>query len=1122
MLYTELNMAYSRTEGAETTRRSRLRYFLLHRKRWWIPILIGIFGLMIPFAQAAAPGTALYPIKRISEGITTAAPLPRDLRNSLSGIYANRRVGEALAVTERLSSESAEDQIKDEQLIEDLLTEYTQTASELIPLLDAQLEKGEKISERLVQYFENPMYVVYVQLLHLRLQAPPAAQAAVLRAIQTNQLAQATVADAVKQSPVSQSDVKELTTFVSTGFLTKQELTQLLNETKSNRQLLSTVRELVKSGKLPASALYVVSYDRLEQVLPKELSAFRAEVEFDELRKIALLVRAIQPSAQQQKEIQEFLKGYTVGKPLPTSSIRPFVAPLIYGLGLANNLPTVMENIEAAHLSPERKVVYLVWQPIAHQPIIDTKQTFGQLIAAADTNVTRDSALLERIQLEVLKALRDEVAYLALPPTWTANQVVKVKGSFEQSIAALKQAEVLGTSTQKTIVTLATVTTPLLSSLPNAELDQVRLETKAALDILRQRLVQNTLAKGVATSPLASPLPLQPPKTSPVPLPSSLPLPDSDASLDEQINALREEFKKELADVQKQVDELPNTTAQVTALQAAFDQSVAALKTAQTQLSEQAQASATQITNVKKLLADIEATQAATTTELKAAITDVEGGTSRTLVSLQQSVQDITATQVKNSTSLQAQLDEYTALHNQLQVSLFDVSVAQAEQTATLQSQLTVSDEAREQFKTEATQLLIQLAASTQEVKETLTAALDEVRNISAEDKTELQKAIGTIQATQTQLADKVEANLGDTSLLRSQLQTSVAEVKHIQDELADVVDGVRSNQTALTNTIQDIQALQQQTMNDLDAQKAETQTLKTEIEQGVAASQAVTERVASELTEALLGLDVRFQQSLSEVKDTQIVLQTQVGALTRNVNEIQDGVDSLKASELALNVKVQAQADELAALKVSLATSISELTAAQTQIQADLDLVKGDVGTLKTSIDAIGTAQASAQAKLDTLTATWSTLPATLQFDRAAFDAAKQELDDEFTKKAAELEKLFQQYHDQLDADIARLRSTTDQEILRLQQKAAQLQAQLETVQGQLPQQTSTTTTTSEPVASSLPVETSPRSVTSSPVPTVEVQTSPAVSEPTSAPVAPAETTTQTTTAPVPAVPGL
>lgn len=387
------------------------------------------------------PGNPLYPLKRFGETVTVALAVHPGLQRAARATFTGRRVDEAAFMAARLYTRPAEEQLADTAVIKKLLSEYSQSVRELVPFLDRALERDKGIPRRLAQSFEKPAHERYVRLEKLRLQAPPAAQVNVLQSIEAVHMILATVADALEKPPLSEADIRELTTFVAAGFLTRDELTQLLGETTSNRQLLETLRRMVKTGKLPTNALYVISFDSLGEILLEQLPKFRAQVKYDDMRKIALAAQAIELTDQQRENVTAYFVQYTVGQRLPEDSIRPLVAPTIYGLSLAGDLPKVIADLKPEELSPVRRELYVAWQPLVGEAETDNKQLFSRMAQAAATHVPRDAALLERVQLEVLQALEGEVVYLTLPPGWTKEGAEAVRETFAESIAALRQKE---------------------------------------------------------------------------------------------------------------------------------------------------------------------------------------------------------------------------------------------------------------------------------------------------------------------------------------------------------------------------------------------------------------------------------------------------------------------------------------------------------------------------------------------------------------------------------------------------------------------------------------------------------------------------------------------------------
>ena len=1034
------------------------------RRRKWLIVAAGLLLLLgAPMAmaqtEANAPGEIGYPIKLLGEKIASLTALSQNAKIETAFNHATARVDEATVVADRIPAESAKKQVSDAQTIENLVNEFSQTFNDQATYFGRAIDAGIKPPKAKADWAQQHMVTTYVQLERLRLAAPPEAQSVILQALSTMQTALATVQDALAKAPVTADDSTQLSKLVSQGFLSRDELTKLLAGTTSNRQLLDNLRQLVKTGVVPASTLYSINYDLIKQLDPQATPRFVASVEFDEMRKVAIFTKAIVPTPQQKQQLQNYLSQYNFGQLLPRDASRAFITPLIYGLNLTPDLPSVLKQLDPAKLSPVRQVLYQAWQPLTtSQSAGDAKKLYSQVLQLTDLSLSRNTDLLERVQLEVLKALRSNVAYLALPPGWTDSQVAAVAGDFAQSIKDLKLANTVQGKSKAAITSLADITVPLMTPLPDAQIDQIRQVILPQLATIQQQMVTTSVS---ATNPAA---------VTP--------------NLTNEVNGLQSQFDQLVAGLGKQP---PSAAADdLAALKTEFKQALGGLSNAKAKVQDFVKANAALTGSLKDSLSALAADQQSSATKLQTQVNALSASAASQVdgASLKSSLQTAQATADQNLASLQSQLTAAGQTQADAQAKLELNLIGRSNQIAQLGAQLNLSDVARTALKDEVNNVIAQLkTAQTNDIKD-LNAKISADSALRAQANDAAKKQISDLQSQQTKLLDSLSAQANDKQLLKDQLEASIAAVKASRDQTHTDVQALAASSGSLGTQLQTIKSRLDTANAQIKDNVAGEAVARTELQKLIDDLKLAQTLTAKQLDDGLLALGTQLRQSINEVSAAQKQTDLTVTSLGTNLADAKDAISSIQSTRVGIQVQLQTQASANASLRQELEQSVATLGQAQAATQSQVNSLKTDVSGLKDSLSAITTAQTTANTQINQLLAAsvnWSSLPASLQFNQTQFQQYENQLASDFAAKAAALQAQFETYKTQLDGSIQTLRGDVNSQIQELKAAQADLKAQLQAAQQLLNQTTTTTPTTSTPTTT--PTTTTPTTAAPTPI---------------------------------------
>lgn len=412
---------------------TRWNWSVFCHRVFWLKTAAVVLVLLFASAFLGAsvlPGNPLYPAKRAGEGLIVGLTPNVSYKNirikgTVRGVYGARRLSEAEKMIERLDKRSVKKQISDADTIEALLQQFNEVFSDLMAAFSQSIDRGEYPSEALLAKFQKPAAEKLVKLVHLRLEAPPTVQATLLRSITIVNRQLATMADSLRQPPISKDDAIELSKMVGMGLISKDEMDNLMSQANSNRRLLEELRERVKTGQLPTGIIYAMNYDLVTKELPAEAPGFIHTVRFDELRKVALLMKTVEPSPAQKQAIDDYLKSYKPGDRIPTNSVTRYTVPLIYGWHLVEVMGVDTSKINPEHMSVERRIFYDLWSPVLGKAPADSRgalfegivtrvfaqsppaqaanapaaPAYNQVMSATSVGMLKSSALLDRVQL---------------------------------------------------------------------------------------------------------------------------------------------------------------------------------------------------------------------------------------------------------------------------------------------------------------------------------------------------------------------------------------------------------------------------------------------------------------------------------------------------------------------------------------------------------------------------------------------------------------------------------------------------------------------------------------------------------------------------------------------------
>jgi hypothetical protein len=1060
-------------EGTKAKSKPKWRAWL-HRYKWYLAGGIGVLVLSLGAmaAQAKAPEDFAYPVKRAAEQVGIALAIGQNAKTDANFNAATNRVKEASVVADRIPQESASQQTKDAQNIQNLLGEFNQTFNDQISSFSHLIDQGIKPPQDKSKWAETGMVNTYMTLEKLRLNAPPEAQASVLQAINTVQSSLATVQDALGKSPVSPTDVTQLTKLVSQGFLTHDELTNLFTKATSNRQLLTTVRGLAESGQVPSSAIYAINYDLVTELAPKDAPRFTASVEFDELRKVAIFAKMIIPTAQQKQMIKDYLTSYKFGQLLPRDASRSYIMPLVYGLNITPNLADDLSKLDPNSLSPVRKILYDAWKPLTagQTATTDAKQLFGQVLQLTSA-VTGNYDLMQRVQLEILNSVRSGMSYLALPPGWTSSQVTATQGDFQQQAKDLKSFATVEAIANTATATLAQITTPLIAPLATQSVDSIRADVAKQMATIQQQLITAT---STPTTPQAI-------------------VPD----LTKELANVQQTFNSKLAALGNTNDA---TTAQVAALKDALKQSLSSATDAQNKLGQYVIANNALQQTLQQSVASAQAAQTQTLATIQSslgAVNSAQQGATSQLSSLSSSLDSIQQTTNQNITSLQNQLASAGSATASTQGQLEQALVAQANQIAGLQAKLSLSATTYAALKTDTTNAVNQVTSNQTAAVSAMQKQLNDVSALHSQLNDATNQQVNGIKTAQAQLLSNLNDQINDKQVLKDQMQASINVLQAAQDKADSKMQNLAVGSVSLTQQLKDVQAILDQAGQQIKSNIADTKTARSELQQSIDAIHSAQITAQTQMNDGIAALSTQVRQAIGELNAGQSQIKLDLAALGGSVGQVKNAITDIQNVQLGTQIQLNAQAQATVDLRNQLAQPIAVLQKAQSDTKTQVDGLSADVNQLKTSVSAINQTQVTAQAQISHLidaSVNWSSIPSTLQFNQDQFRQYEQQLSDEFVAKAAAIQQQFNAYKQQLDGNIQQLKGDVNAQLQQLKDTQTQLETQLKQTQDQLKQVQSVpaaSTPSATPAATTAPVTTITAPVTNS-VPTTTPATTP------------------------------
>jgi len=382
--------------------------------------LMAVVFWVLPAHVAKAPGQLGYGIKRGEEAlVSNLAPLS-NWRDQLRLDFANNRVAEAAYVANRADQKSNSSQAKTAKTISGLLSTYEDVYENRTATLNQELTDGKKIPKTDAMEFQKDAADTYDELQLLRLQAPDAAQLAVLTSIDDTQQNLAALSDALGTKPLSASDLSQLARLVPIGVITQAQVNQL-TAIPSNRQLHSQLVNMINAGQLPSDITYQLDQDLIKQIDQTYATSFAAVSEFEQMQRISAVIQASRPTSAQQQAVQAFIAAYQPGQTVPADSTQPYVTPIVYGISLSGRLLTDLSSLKKIPLSSDDQILLNSWKRIVDPP--NLSEIYQRLMTSAQGQPQLALRNLIRMQQELVDAQKAQVSYLVMPPGWGANQL---------------------------------------------------------------------------------------------------------------------------------------------------------------------------------------------------------------------------------------------------------------------------------------------------------------------------------------------------------------------------------------------------------------------------------------------------------------------------------------------------------------------------------------------------------------------------------------------------------------------------------------------------------------------------------------------------------------------------
>ncbi|MGC1177041.1 MAG: DUF5667 domain-containing protein [Candidatus Saccharimonadales bacterium] len=842
--HTDSHGSYLFDGGPVATDYIRPHYWIWYSVGVLVLLLILVWGMAV---KANGPNSPGYTIKLTGERVKTLLTFGSDAKTNQQAAYAAERVQEATLLAKQIPNESQNAQIVDTQTMQDLLTDYIHTTATYITNLSQNIneDSSAKVPDQAFSDDLKRTTKVYEMLVELRLSAPSEAQATVLQATSVLQTSIATLQDALRAAPVTTRDSDQLAQLVSQGFLTRSELTKLLASATSNRQLLDTLRGMVKSGQLPATVVYAINYDLVRQYDPHGADRFVASINFDELRKVAIFNKVALPTPEQKQAVQAYLANYKAGMPLPRDAAnRAYIMPLIYGLNMTPGVIKDLRYIDPNDLSPVRRVMYDAWKPLIDSDGDDsTKQLYADMLQLTDTAVARNVALMKRVQLEVLKAVRSNVAYLALPPGWTNGQVVAVEADFAQQITDLQALETTQAKAQTALDSVTSMTTPLITPLTQSRVDLIRQTTEQQMSQLQQKLI---ITANSATDP------------------NTL-VPD----IGQQLATIQNQFNSQIAALGPTHGAV---ASQVSQLQFAVKTALTSGAAAQIKLKDYVQNSAGLQTSFLAALRTAQAGQSQAATGLRDQLSRLAPAAQAPFTT---TAQRITALISQNAAALQQQLGDARTIGIGAQTNLQLNLIARSNQITLLQNKLKLLDTPKE---TATNSHPIQTAAATSRGFSAASAS-PSITPASSEtnaDRTRLQQLIEALQddqiATKQQIQDGIQ-------LLTAQLHQAISGVIAAQPQTAVDLAGFNDSTDDAQDSLSDIYTTQITMRQQLRSQAQSNIDLGHNLQQSIAQTQQAVTTTQAQIDQLNTGVE-HLKTNVSTIANAQTTAQTQINQL--------------------------------------------------------------------------------------------------------------------------------------------------------------------------------------------------------------------------------------------------
>jgi hypothetical protein len=894
-------------------------------------VLILVLWVLPTFA-AQGPGQVGYSIKRSEQALAASlTPIP-SWRQALQLDFANDRVSEAAYVANQANQSGDKNPAKTAKTINSLLDSYETTYEARTASLNQGLENGAKPSKADATHAQKDAVNTYTTLEALLLQAPDASQLAVLTAIDDTQQNIATLSDALGAVPLSASDFSQLAKLVSAGVVSQSDVNQLASA-RSSRQLHAQTQKLVESGNLPSDLSYILDLDLVKRDAASKAQVFETVAQFGQLQRISAVITASRPTAAQQQAVQAFLARYTAGQTVPDTDIHQYVTPIVDGVVLSGQLQVNLPSLNTIHMSGDDQALFDSWKGVLDPPNLSV--TYQRLMTGAQSQPALHLRILTTTQQELVDAQKAQVAYLVMPPGWSADQLALLSNQMATSIAEVSYQQ----------------------SNPNTAQELARLATV-------QQQLQTTLNSLNATYN------------------------DNSTKLQTQINNFTgtpeqlAQLKSDLANLtQNQTTTINDLQTQLTAITNAHTQlgdSIASLRREQitnlTELELRAASNAQQLNDATKaqLTASLNQVNAQSQTLISNLQTQVDNlGTNQATLreELTATIQTTQDNYTQLAATTQAQIDTGVAASAQMQTQLQTVQTSlsqHATQLASLSSSNTALNQLITQVQSDSSTQVSDLQGQINGLtisQQTIRSSLSDLKNKHAADITQLSSQLAGLSVLQVE----AQATITNLTQTQAQAQSSIDHLTTNFDTLQTAFTTAQQAQAAIQTTIanqqSEIDSLQTQTQAALDTLTQQQTQLASQLA-GLAANTTTLSQAVSSL------------QSSSAATQTQLttLLANPPWALATNAYVTQDQLNSLsaqldtqfaqKSAQLdqqfqTYQTQLNASVTQLNNQVQSLSTTTANTTATQTQQQAQINTLNTQVQTLQSQVQTLINASA-------------------------------------------------------------------------------------------------------------------------------------------------------------------